>query len=106
VRRVIRITGRSESHTEEAVRPFYGPWSDAPIPIAATILASLGQIELHLSARAASRPDAEAALDAAVRQVEGVLGEYIYSTDGRALEQVVGQLLAARGLRISRAPAG
>ena len=31
------------------------------MPIAATILASLGQIELHLSARAPSRADADAA---------------------------------------------
>jgi nicotinamide-nucleotide amidase len=101
LRRVIRITGRTESHTEEAVRPLYGPWNDAPIPIAATILASLGQIELHLSARGASRREAEGALDQAVRQVEEVLGVHVYSTDGRALEQVVGDLLASRGLRIA-----
>jgi nicotinamide-nucleotide amidase len=44
VRRVIRITGRTESHTEEAVRPLYPEWAAAAIPIAATILASLGQI--------------------------------------------------------------
>jgi nicotinamide-nucleotide amidase len=73
----------------------------APIPIAATILASLGQIELHLSARATARRDAESALAAAVGQVQGVLAAYIYSTDGRPLEQVVGDLLAARGLRIA-----
>src|SRR5687768_10906926 len=34
VRRVIRITGRAESHTEEAVRPLYPQWATAPIPIA------------------------------------------------------------------------
>ena len=61
VRRVARITGRTESHTEEAVRPLYGRWASAPVPIAATILASLGQVELHLSARAGSRGEASAA---------------------------------------------
>src|SRR5688572_17014612 len=55
VRRVIKITGRSESHTEEAVQPLYREWERADVPVAATILASLGQIELHLSARAQSR---------------------------------------------------
>jgi nicotinamide-nucleotide amidase len=103
VRRVVRITGRTESHTEEAVRPLYPEWAAAPIPIAATILASLGQIELHLSARAADRAAAEQALEAGVEQVVQRVGADAYSTDGRPLEQVVGELLAERGLRIAAA---
>ena len=103
VRRVIRITGRTESHTEEAVRPLYADWADRPIPIAATILASLGQIELHLSARAPSRDEVAAALEAATRDVTDVLGLDAYSTDGRPLEAVLGDLLVARGLRIALA---
>jgi nicotinamide-nucleotide amidase len=101
VRRVVRITGRTESHTEEAVQSLYAEWASAPVPIAATILASLGQIELHVSARAVSRAQAAAVLDSAVRQIVEALGQDVYSTDGRALEQVVGDLLAERGLRIA-----
>jgi nicotinamide-nucleotide amidase len=103
VRRVIRITGRTESHTEEAVRPLYADWAGRPIPIAATILAALGQIELHVSARARSRDEVAAALEAATRDVTDVLGLDAYSTDGRALEAVLGDLLVARGLRIALA---
>jgi competence/damage-inducible protein CinA-like protein len=101
VRRVIRITGRSESHTDEAVQPLYAEWSRAAIPISATILASLGQIELHLTACCAARADAEAALDRAVQQVKGVMGLHVYSTDGRALEEVLGEMLIARALTIA-----
>jgi nicotinamide-nucleotide amidase len=101
VRRVIKITGRSESHTEEMVQPLYGEWSRAEIPISATILASLGQIELHLSACCAVRPHAEAALDRAVEQVRKVMGLHVYSTDGRGLEEVVGAILAERKLTIA-----
>lgn len=101
VRRVIKITGRSESHTEEMVQPLYAEWSRAEVPIAATILASLGQIELHLSACCAVRPDAEAALDRAVQQVRNVMGLHVYSTDGRGLEEVVGAILAERKLTIA-----
>ncbi|MBI4266432.1 MAG: competence/damage-inducible protein A [Acidobacteria bacterium] len=101
VRRIVRITGRTESHTEEAVRPLYEPWARAPVPISATILAALGQIELHVTARAAARGEAEAALDAAVRQVAAALGHDAYSVDGRSLEQVVGDLLVERGWRIA-----
>jgi nicotinamide-nucleotide amidase len=103
VRRIIRLTGRGESHVEEAVRPLYPEWATAAIPIAATILASLGQIELHLSARAVQRSDAEAALQAAVQQVIAIIGTDVYSTDGRLLEEVVGDLLVDRGLRIGAA---
>jgi nicotinamide-nucleotide amidase len=103
VRRIIRLTGRGESHVEEAVRPLYPEWAAAAIPIGATILASLGQIELHLSARAATRGEADAALEAAVQQVLAIIGADVYSTDGRLLEEVVGDLLAARGLRIGAA---
>jgi len=101
VRRVIKITGRSESHTEEMVQPLYAEWSRAEVPIAVTILASLGQIELHLSACCAVRPDAEAALDKAVEQVRNVMGLHVYSTDGRGLEEVVGAVLAERKLTIA-----
>jgi nicotinamide-nucleotide amidase len=100
VRRVIKITGRSESHTEEAVQPLYQQWAAAETPIGATILASLGQIELHLSTTSRSRGHAEAVLDAAVAQVVSVLGLYAYSTDGRPLEEVLGGMLVERGLTI------
>jgi len=101
VRRTVRVAGRTESHTEEAVRPLYGRWSQATVPVAATILASLGQIELHLSARAASREQAEAAVELASREVEDALGLDAFSRDGRTLEEVVGSMLLERGLRIA-----
>jgi competence/damage-inducible protein CinA-like protein len=101
IRRVIRITGRSESHTEEAMQPLYAEWARSALPISATILASLGQIELHLSARSSSRADAEGALAAAVEQVKGVMGMHVYSTDGRAMEEVLGAMLVERKLWIA-----
>jgi nicotinamide-nucleotide amidase len=100
VRRVVKITGRIESQTEEDLQPLYREWARRTPPVAATILAALGQIELHLSVRAATRRAAEEALEAAAAQVVEVLGRDVFSTDGRPLEQVVGELLAERGLRI------
>jgi nicotinamide-nucleotide amidase len=100
LRRVVRITGRTESHADEALQTLYAEWNRAPVPVAATILAALGQIELHLSASAETAERVQRALDAAVMQVQEVLGIDAYSIDGRPLEQVVGDLLAARGWRI------
>ena len=101
IRRVIKITGRTESHTEEAVQPLYREWTQASVPIDATILASLGQIELHLSARADTLERASAAVDAGARQVAAVLGFDAYSLAGENLEQVLGDLLVQRGYRIA-----
>jgi competence/damage-inducible protein CinA-like protein len=102
-RRIVRIAGRIESHVDEALQPLYHEWAKASPPIAATILAALGSIEIHLSARAQSPAVVGEALEAAVRQVVSVIGADAYSTDGRLLEQVVGDLLVEKGMRIAAA---
>ena len=78
-----------------------GFWVTAPVPIATTILAVMGQIELHLTASAPSRAAGEAALEAALQDIRGVLGAIIYSVDGRSLEAVVGDLLRAQRFSIA-----
>ena len=103
VRRVLKITGRIESQTDETLQPLYREWQQADPPVAATILAALGQIELHLWTRAGSSDAAGRLLDAAARQVCGILGPDVFSSDGRPLETVVGEMLAERGLRIALA---
>jgi nicotinamide-nucleotide amidase len=100
-RRVVRITGRGESHAEEALRPLYAAWAVGAIPIGATILAAMGQLELHLSARAPTTSAADAALDQAVAGVQQVLGRDVYSTDGSPIEAVLGALLVERSLRLA-----
>jgi nicotinamide-nucleotide amidase len=100
IRRVVRIAGRIESQAEELLRPLYRQWEQWPQPVSATILAALGQLELHLSARAPLAADAERAVAAAVSQVAGVFSDDMFSSDGRSLEQVVGEMLAERSLTI------
>jgi len=97
VRRMLRISGRFESHVDQALHPLYEEWAAASPPIAATILATLGQIELHLSVRHSSPGDGAAMLEHATAQAVGVLGEDVFSTDGRRLEEVVGDALASKG---------
>jgi nicotinamide-nucleotide amidase len=100
VRRVLRVAGRIESHVDEVLHPLYGEWEAASPPIAATILAAFGSIELHLSTRATTGDAAAAALERAVEQACAVLGADVYSVDGRKLEEVVGDLLVERGWHI------
>lgn len=100
-RRVLKITGKPESEIDAIAQPVYGRWLAAPIPIATTILAKMGQIELHLTADAPDEAEAHTALAMAVRELLDVLGPSVYSTDGRGLEAVVGGLLRERSLSIA-----
>jgi nicotinamide-nucleotide amidase len=71
------------------------------VPVSATILAALAQIELHLSAQADDRLSAERAVDTAAEEVRAAVGLDAYSTDGGSLEGVLGGLLTERNLRIA-----
>ena len=101
--RTVRVFGRSESHTEEAVRPFYAAWAAGSPPIEVTILAARGAIDLHLTARAQTAEAAAAVLDPAVAQAETALGDDVYSLTNEAIEVVVGRLLGERRWRVAAA---
>ena len=98
---MLKITGRAESEVDAQAQPVYGKWTTQTVAISTTILAVLGQIELHLTAEADSRHDADRALDTAVGELQAALGPSVYSVDGRNLEVVVGDLLRERGLTIA-----
>jgi nicotinamide-nucleotide amidase len=100
-RRVIKITGRTESDVDAQAGPIYTKWTNQAVPISTTILAVLGQVELHLTAAARSVAEGEAALAAAVAELQQALGPSVYSVDGRPLEAVIGDLLRARQLTVA-----
>ena len=102
-RRVLKISGRTESHVEEAAYPVYSRWQTGPAPIATSILASPGQIELHLSVRSGTVDDANRVLNDATNELADVLGKDLVSTDGSRLEDVVGRLLCERRQRVALA---
>ena len=97
------ITGKGESHVEQIVQPIYSRWRDQAPPISTTILAAMGQIELHLTVRDADDARAVAALERSRTELLAAIGEDVYSVDGRAMEEVVGDLLKSRGLTIAAA---
>ena len=100
-RRVLKLTGKPESEVDSIAQPVYSRWVHAQIPIVTTILAKMGQIELHLTADAPGEAEGHAALALAVRELLDVLGPSVYSIDGRGLEQVVGDQLRERQMTIA-----
>ena len=102
-RRVLTVVGRTESHVEALAQPVYSQWRVPGRRIDTTILASLGQLELHLSTEADDADRATRLLDAATAELSEVLGDGLVSTHGESLEVVVGRLLTSRGQRIALA---
>jgi nicotinamide-nucleotide amidase len=103
MRRVLKIAGRSESRVEEITQPLYSRWRDDDPPIETTILAAPGQIELHLSTRGTDAKVLAEALQRATAAIDTVLPHDVFSSDGRSMEEVVGDLLKERMWRIALA---
>ena len=106
------ITGRGESHVEQLAQPIYSRWRESghgthgvhgSAPITTTILAAMGQVELHLTLRGTDEAKATAALAQARDELLAVLRDDVYSTDGRIMEEIVGALLKERGYTIAAA---
>jgi nicotinamide-nucleotide amidase len=90
--RVYRVVGLPESEVDQRIAPLYRPYQNPTT----TILASLGTIEVHLRARAATEKEAEGLLAELGDKIELALGDYVYSTKGESLEEVVGMYLVMR----------
>jgi len=97
VRTVLKTTGLTESEVETLVHDLYPSEPSRRL----TILASPGQIELHLSSAADGVGECGSGLAAVVREIRGRLGSRIFSDDGAELEEVVGRLLRERGLTLA-----
>ncbi len=102
-RSVLFVVGRGESHVEEIAQPVYSRWLNDEPPIETTILASPGQVELHLTTRSMDATAAEQALLRARDQLVEALGPDVFSIDGRSMEEILGQLLLERTLTIAAA---
>jgi nicotinamide-nucleotide amidase len=103
LRRVLRVCGRAESRVEELIQATCRRWVTETPAIETTILATPGQIELHLSTRTDDERAGETALDHALDALASVLGPDLISRDGRSVEEVVGGLLTDRGWHIALA---
>ena len=90
--RVYRVVGLPESEVDQRIAPISRGYQNP----ATTILASLGAIEVHLRARAATADQTEALLTELGDKIELALGDHVYSTKGESLEEVVGMYLVMR----------
>jgi nicotinamide-nucleotide amidase len=90
--RVYKTVGLPESEVDQRIAPIYTQYKNP----STTILATPGVIEVHLRARAANEAEAEALLSELGDKVEMALGDFVFSTRGESLEEVVGMYLVMR----------
>ncbi|AIE85942.1 competence/damage-inducible protein A [Fimbriimonas ginsengisoli] len=94
--RTLRIIGMGESHVEERVRALMDAENPTVAPYAHT-----GEVHLRITARAATREDADRMLDPLEDEIRRALGHHLYGTDETTLEAAVIAMLKERGETIA-----
>jgi nicotinamide-nucleotide amidase len=97
--RELRTTGLSESEVEQRIAPIYTTYTAAET----TILASPGEIQIHLRAWSENAEATEAMLQEMTERITFALGEHVFSATGESLEEVAGRELAMNHATIATA---
>lgn len=99
VSRTLRVVDLGESALVERLAPLVEAQSDVSI----APYAKLAECHLRLATKAATPAEGLARIAPVEAQIRDLVGEYIYGLDGTSLELAVGELLRAKGLRLSLA---
>jgi nicotinamide-nucleotide amidase len=99
VSRVLRSTGMGESAVAEVLADLFEGSTNPTV----AFLATMGEVKVRLTAKAATRAEADALLDPLAAEVHGRLGDTVFTLDDESLEEVVLRLLRDRGLTLATA---
>ena len=97
--RDLRVAGMSESHVEQRIAPIYKRYPD----VQTTVLASPGEIQIHLRMWTGDERHAEKTLKEIVEGIQLALGDRVFTTEGQALEEVVARQLTLNNATIAAA---
>jgi len=98
-RRVLKVSGLTESAMDDMIAPIYKPYTNPTT----TVLSAVTGLEVHLTALAETQEEAQRLADELANKIEARLGQHVFSREGESLEQVVGELLVEKGLRLALA---
>jgi nicotinamide-nucleotide amidase len=97
MRRVLRVADMGESAVDELIAPVYLKYENPRT----TILFNQSEIEIQLTARAATGREAETLLDRLSGELEERLGHAVFSFRGETMEEVVGLKLSVGGYSLA-----
>jgi nicotinamide-nucleotide amidase len=95
----LRVTGLPESELDQRIAPIYSEEKR----VATTILASPGEIQIHLRARAATLEEARKIAEFLGEKVEAELGSNVFTREDESMEQVIARLYRGRGMTLAAA---
>ncbi len=99
-RKVLKITGITESSTETLLSDLYPKSPDIEL----SVLAYPGQIEVHITGHSFfSLENAESMIDPLVKSLKGRLKNHVFSENNEELEEVIGKLLLKNNHSLSTA---
>jgi len=96
-RKMLKVSGMGESAVDEAIAPIYKAYKN----VQTSILFNKSEIEVHLMAQAKTEAEAEIVLNELAEKIAATLGIAVFSTNGEAMEEVIGKLLAKNGKTLS-----
>lgn len=96
-RRTLRLAMIPESQADARSAPIYKQYTD----VDTTILAHFGEIQFHFHSEHTSLETAQARVNELAGKIEEELEEFLYSSQGESLEEIVLLLLDMRGLTLS-----
>jgi nicotinamide-nucleotide amidase len=99
VSRILKVTGMAEAKVAEQLDDLFRGSSNPTV----AYLASAGEVKVRLTAKAATRGEAEDLIQPLAEEVAARLGDRVFTSDDEALEEVVGRLLKGRGLTVAAA---
>ena len=97
--RTLRVFGMGEAEVEELLRDRMNALANPTL----APYAKEGEVELRITAKAASPEEADALIAPVETEMRGVLGDLVYGADVSGLEQVVLDGLKARGFTLGTA---
>ncbi len=98
-KRLLKVTGLGESALDAKAAPIYKAYPN----VSTTILFTDSEIEIHLTAASESLDRAQEVVDELTDKLEEELGDYLFSTRGERLEEVIGNRLAVKQYTIATA---
>ena len=95
--KTLKITGLGESSVNELIRNYINKQTNFSFGI----YANPEDIQVQVTTQAPTEKETDKLLQLSVNQLTKILGNYVYGTDEQSLEEVVGNLLKAKKLKVA-----
>ena len=95
--KTLKITGLGESSVNELIRDYMNKQTNFSFGI----YANPEDIQVQITTQAPTEKEVEKMLQSSVNQLTKILGNYIYGSDEETMEEVVGNLLKTKKLKVA-----